>query len=75
MLKEIALSVSPAITRNNVDLSSVRSINIHLRAILQKIPQPPIIKISLKISFLKFLSNLPGANELNLLWSSDAIWH
>ena len=52
-----------AITWTNVDLWSVRSIGIHLRAILQKIPQPPIIKISLKITFLKFLSNLPGANK------------
>ena len=36
-----------------------------LGAILQRIPQPPIIKISLKITYLKFLSNLPGANELS----------
>ena len=53
-----------AITWTNVDFSSVRSIVIHLRTILQKIPQPPIIKISLKMSFLIFFSNLPGVNEL-----------
>ena len=27
-------------------------------------PDPPITKLRLKISYLKFLSNLPGANEL-----------
>ena len=32
---------------------------------MQKIPQPSIIKIRLKITFLKFLSNLPGAIELS----------
>ena len=29
-----------------------------------EIPQPPITKISLKMTFLKFYSNLPGANKL-----------
>ena len=52
-----------SITWTNVALSSVRSIDIHLMVILQKIPQPPIIKINLKITFLKFLSNISGANE------------
>ena len=51
-----------AITWTNFDLPSVRSIGIHLNTILQ---EPPIIKISCKITFLKFLWNLPGANELN----------
>ena len=31
----------------------------------QQIPQPPITKIGLKITYPKFHSNLPGANELN----------
>ena len=53
-----------AITWTNVDLSSIRSSVIHLRAILQKISQPTMIKISLKITYLKFRSNLPGVNEL-----------
>ena len=35
--------------------------NIHLRAISQKIPQPSITKINLKITYLKFHSNLPEA--------------
>ena len=48
----------------NVDVSSIRFGDIHLRAILQKVSQPPIIKISLKITYLKFHSNLPGVNEL-----------
>ena len=38
---------------------------IHLRTISQEIPQPSITRISLKIVYLQFLSNLPGANELN----------
>ena len=51
-------------TWTNIDLSSVRASGIHLRAISQEIPQPPITKISLKIIYVKFHSNLPGANEL-----------
>ena len=53
-----------AITWTNVDLSSVRSSSIHLRAILQEIPQLPVTEISLKITYLKYCSNFPGANEL-----------
>ena len=48
----------------SVDLSSVRSNNIHLRAILQDMPQVSITKISLKIAYLKSYSNCPGANRL-----------
>ena len=48
-------------------LTYLRSIDIHLRAICLKIPQPPITKISLKITYLKFYLNLPGANEFNLI--------
>ena len=51
-------------------ISSIRSSDIHLRAILQKIFQPPIFKISLKITYLKFHSNLPGVNELKGLTTS-----
>ena len=53
-----------AITWTNVDLPSARSIGIHLSTILQEILQLSITKISWKITFLKFLWNLPGANEL-----------
>ena len=49
-----------AITWANVDLSYVMSHDIHLRAILQEIP-PTSTKINLKITHLKFHSNLPGA--------------
>ena len=55
-----------AITWTNVDLSWVRSSGLHLRAILQETPQPSVTKISLKITYLKFCSNLPGANELKV---------
>ena len=37
---------------------------VHTRTISEEIPQPWIIKISLKITSLKFLSNLLGANDL-----------
>ena len=47
-----------------VDLSLVRSNDIHLKTIWQEISQPPITKISLKIIDHKFHSNLPGTNEL-----------
>ena len=46
-----------------VDLSSARSIDIHLREILQKKNQPSNIKISLKITHLKFHQNLPETND------------
>ena len=69
-----------AITRTIVD---VRCDEICLRAIWQEIAQPPITKISLKVSYWKYHSNLPGANEfiyfnrewtlplLNLVWSES----
>ena len=55
-----------AITWTNVDLPSVRYIGIHFHTILQEILQPSITKISWKITFLKFLGNPPGANELSV---------
>ena len=61
------------ITWTNVELSSVRSSGIHLSAILQEMPQPSVTEISLKIIYLKFHSNLPGASELNSLWPSHPI--
>ena len=52
-----------AIIWTNVDLSWVRSSGIHMSAILQEIPQPSVTEISRKITYLKFYSNIPGANE------------
>ena len=43
---------------------SLRSSDVHLRAILIEISQPSATKMSLKIIFLRFYWNLPGANEL-----------
>ena len=43
----------------------LRSNDIHLRTISREIRHPSITKISLKITYLKFHSNLTGANELN----------
>ena len=56
-----------AITWTNVDISPVRCSGMHLRAISQEILQPWITKISLRITYLKFNSNLPGASELTHL--------
>ena len=53
------------ITWTNVDLSSIRSHYVHLRAISLVISQPSVTKISLKIIFLRFYWNLPRANKLN----------
>ena len=69
-----------AITWTNIDLSSVRSSGIHLRAISREMPQPPFTTFSLKITYMKLNWNLPGANELMLLpflrthsWAHDLV--
>ena len=49
-----------AITWTNVDLSSVRSSGIHLRAISLEIPQPPFAKVSLQITYLKLIEISQG---------------
>ena len=38
-----------------------------LRTISQEIPQPSITKMRLKITYITFHANLPGANEINTL--------
>ena len=53
-----------AITWNNVDWSSRKSGDSHIRAISQEMPQPSITKICLKTTCLKLHSNFPGVNEL-----------
>ena len=40
-------------------------VDVHLRGNLKEIFQSPIVKISLKINYLKFHSDLQGTNELN----------
>ena len=57
-------------TKNNwtiVDLSTLRSSDVHLRAISFEISQPWVTKISLKIISLRFYRKLPGANELMMI--------
>ena len=54
----------------NVDWSSVKSSDIHIRANSQTIPHPAIIKSICKITNLKFHSNFPGVNELS--WFENA---
>ena len=56
-LKAISQEISwqhQAITWTVIDLSSVMSSYNHLRSISQEIYQPSIIKIGLKIIYLKF---------------------
>ena len=53
-----------AITWTNAYWSSVKSSDIHIMAISQEMPQPSITKIHLKITYLKFHSYFPEANEL-----------
>ena len=60
------------ITWTNVDLSSLRSSDVHLRSISLEISQPPVNEISLKIIFLRFYWNLPGGpwvNEVSPIWT------
>ena len=63
-----------AITWTNVDLSSLRSRDVHLTAISLEISQPSVTKISLKSIFLRIYWNLPGANELNNRGERIYIW-
>ena len=49
----------------NVDWSSRKSSDIHIRAISQEMPQASITKIHLKITYLKLHSNIPGGSELS----------
>ena len=45
-------------------INKIQSSNNHLRVISHEVPQPSITKIILKITCLKFHSNLSGANKL-----------
>ena len=56
----------------NIDLSSVRSLGIHLRALSLDDVKIPINKTRLKIAVLKHLG-LPGANEGWYLIKKDVI--
>ena len=56
-----------AITWTNVDLSSVRSQGIHLRALPLLDLKIPINQSLSKIAILKSISDLPRGNELTLL--------
>ena len=53
-----------AITWTNVHLSLLRSRDIHLRTVSQSIPHLSTTEITLRITYLRFHSNLPGVNEL-----------
>ena len=48
------------------------SSDIHIRALSQEKPQPSITKICLKITYLKFHSSFPVANELSYTWAESA---
>ena len=53
-------------------MSSVWSSGIHLRTISWDIPQPPFAKVSVKITYLELIWNLPGTNELSFEHSEDS---
>ena len=65
--------LSPADTKplawTNIDLPSVWSTDINLMVISQKMLEASITQINLTKTYLKFISNLPGAHGLNT-WSS-----
>ena len=54
----------------NVDWSSVKSSDLHIKAISLDMSQPSITEICLKIACLKLYSNFPGANEVNWICHS-----
>ena len=62
-----------AITWTNIDWPPVKSNDIHIKAISQEMPQSSITKICLKIIYLKFHSNFPGANELQRLPNTNTL--
>ena len=68
---------APSHYLNQCCLSSVRSSDIQWKAISLKVVQSLITKIGLKITYLKFHSNLKGANELRattlMVWYSITI--
>ena len=58
--------------------SSLKFSDIHIRAISQDMPQPSVNKIHLKITYLKFHSNFPGANKLSngsVIKAWGILWH
>ena len=61
-----------AITWTNIDWSLVKSSDSHIRAISKEMLQPAIAKMGLKITYIKFHSNFPGANELKSENHSEA---
>ena len=56
------------------DIASLRSSDVHLGAISLEILQPSVTKIPLKIIFLRFYWNLPGANQLICNNSFQSSW-
>ena len=56
------------ITWTKIDLSLMRFCDNHLRAFSHQTPWPWITEMSLKITYLNFESNLPGAIELSEIW-------
>ena len=64
-----------AITWTSVDLSLVKSSDIHLMATSLEIPQPSITTCSLKSTCLKSQANLPGANELRVFTVDSNFLH
>ena len=55
----------------NADISLVRSCGIHLRTLSRRLPKQIHSVMSLKVTILKLLLQLPGNNELNHQCQSD----
>ena len=64
-----------AITWTNVDLSSVKSCGIHLRAISHEILKIFTLNVSLKVTNLRLHPHLPGTNVLIIVYldSNDSM--
>ena len=66
-VKFCEINIHSFISSTNVYLSSLRSSDVHLRAISLEIKQSSVTTISLKIIFLRFSRNLPGAYQLKVV--------
>ena len=69
------LPAPSAFTWTNVDISSVKSCDNHLRAISQEKHETSITIVSLKITYLIYHSNLPGSTQFVIYRSGTMWWH
>ena len=65
---------APSHYLNQCWLIVMKSNDIHIKAISQEMLEPSITKICLKIKYLKFYENFPGANELTINSRKKCFW-